>query len=392
MSKVKSYFFESMGIIGWDYVEPLIVSALLANKAVMLEGGKGTGKTLISKVVSKSFLGGKNKFRYFNCPIASQDELLGFPDLKAMQEGKIEFIETPTSVWGGNSVLMDEINRAGIGMQGKFMELALSGTVMGMETGIQFRWAAVNPPDKYLTTPMDMALLSRFSVVTVPELSDIVADNPEAAFELFSARVKPYDFRKEWKSMADTKLEPEIVKLVDTLGGEIVKSFAKDTNRVDFSGRQATDLKRLFISFYKYYSYTNSDWEREYISFYMSKLVMSVIPETTNLVNGSLMTDYDTVYTLIFETIKETFKNIQALGAKTRLLKELKKDKLTPKGMETLLDSITPDAWDQIKESMPKNKSWNNLNNYMKSMALLGNTPLSDIDSILIQLGETLAQ
>lgn len=378
-------FFAKIGIIGWEDIEPVIISSLLSNKAVMFEGLHGTAKTLICELISKSFLPGANKFRYFNCPIATQDELLGFMDLGALQKGQVKYIDIPSSVWGGNSVLMDEINRAAFGMQGKFMELALSGTVNGQKTGINFRFAAVNPPDQYLTTPMDMALLSRFVTVKVPSLAEIVQKDRNNATAIAKANLVPANFTASWKKMKATKLDKEIDSLIGMTAEEVIVQLTNSTGTVsgiNFSGRQANDLYKLYRGFYQYFKFTKQDWDQDKIAEVMTTITIGLIPECSDLVDSNLLADRETVSTLIKETILGIFNNIQSLQSQKELTALMADDNLDPEGFERLKSIITPEAWRSIRNESPNNKTWKRINSIMASRSLEGYIDLSNVTTI----------
>jgi len=368
---VERSFLKKMGIVGWESKEPLIISALLANKAVMLEGLHGTAKTIICALITESFLGGKDKFRYFNCPIATEDELLGFMNPEEMAKGKIKFIETPTSVWGGNGVLMDEINRAHPGIQGKFMEMALSGSINGMKTGIKFRFAAVNPPDKYLTDPMDLANLSRYSVIQVPSLAEINEEDSEAVEKISKAKPEAVNYTEKWKKMKALSLDKEIETLIDMISTEVIKKLVTpDVSNIDFSGRQANDLRKLYVGFYKYLKFTERDWDEEKLASYMTNIALSVIPECSNLVEASLMQDRNLYYTLVFETIRGIFDNIQSLQGQKELFKLIKSNDLEPEGVQRILSITNPSQWKGARANLPKNKTWKRINAMMAGHSL----------------------
>lgn len=364
---MKSVFLEQMGIFGWDKLEPIILAALLADKAVMWEGLHGTAKTQISEAIAYSFLGGRKdrKFRYFNCPIATQDELLGYPDLAAMKNGEVKYIPTPTSVWGGNAVLMDEINRASMGMQGKFMELALSGTVMGQSTDIIMRFAAVNPPDMYLTTPMDMALLSRFAVVKAPSFKEIYLEDKSAVQKIAKAKIKPVNLLSDWKAMNAITLTPETEDLIDIIVQDFVEELFTRHDSVNFSGRQVNDLRRMLVGFYKYYKYTDLDLQERELHDIHAELALSCIPEATKLVNARLCVDRLTLQSSFIAKSTSALARVEAMKVETAVLHCLKDGKPSPKQIEEIIENVTPDKWLAVRHNFQKTVAWEKINKAM---------------------------
>ena len=70
-----------------------------------------------------------------------------------------------------NAALFDEINRANPFIQSKLHELIRTRTLMGLPTQLRMVFSAVNPPERYQSGYMDMALASRFICIQVPNIT-----------------------------------------------------------------------------------------------------------------------------------------------------------------------------------------------------------------------------
>ena len=177
--------FDHINIHGWDNIEPLILSAVVSDHSVLFVGDIGSNKTEGSKVIAKALLGDNIKFRNYEVPTLNFDDLIGFVNPKNLANGTLEFVPTPLSIWNADAALFDEINRANPFIQSKLHELIRTRTLMGLPTQLKLVFSAVNPPERYQSGYMDMALASRFVCVQVPNITamkdahidQIISDN-----------------------------------------------------------------------------------------------------------------------------------------------------------------------------------------------------------------------
>ncbi len=165
-------FLDEIGIYGWGPIEPLILSAILADLSVLLIGDIGTNKTEGARTIAQAVLGPEISFRHYEVPTLNFDDLVGFLNPKSLAKGKLEFVHTPFSIWKAEAALFDEINRANLFIQSKLHEVIRTRKVMGLPTRLKVIFSAVNPPETYQTGYMDMAIASRFVSVQVPNIGD----------------------------------------------------------------------------------------------------------------------------------------------------------------------------------------------------------------------------
>jgi MoxR-like ATPase len=163
-------YLSRLGAYGFGAQEPVILAALVTGDPLLLVGKSGTGKTFLLNSISEA-LGLEH--RHYNASLISFDDLVGFPypdDAKA----SVRFLETPATVWGAQSVLIDEISRCKPEHQNRLFSLIHERRVQGLPlTSLRYRWAAMNPcssdqsaGEAYLgSEPLDPALADRFALI-----------------------------------------------------------------------------------------------------------------------------------------------------------------------------------------------------------------------------------
>ncbi|MBI4348105.1 MAG: AAA family ATPase [Elusimicrobia bacterium] len=157
-----------LGVYGFDRVETVILAALVTEDPMLLIGPSGTGKTFLLNSLSEA-LGLSH--RHYNASLISFDDLVGFPFPDA-ERSTVRFLETPATVWGAESVLIDEISRCKPEHQNRLFSLIHERRLQGLPLPkLRFRWAAMNPcgadqgGDDYIgSEPLDPALADRFAL------------------------------------------------------------------------------------------------------------------------------------------------------------------------------------------------------------------------------------
>ncbi len=160
----------ALGAYGFEAQEPVILAALVTGDPILLIGRSGTGKTFLLNSISEA-LGLAH--RHYNASLISFDDLVGFP-YPDEAKASIRFLETPATVWGAESVLIDEISRCKPEHQNRLFSLVHERKIQGLPlTKLRYRWAAMNPcttdqssGEEYLgAEPLDAALADRFAVI-----------------------------------------------------------------------------------------------------------------------------------------------------------------------------------------------------------------------------------
>jgi len=104
-------------IVGQDEMVKLIITALLADGHVLIEGVPGVAKTLTAKLVAKSVNAGFSRIQF--TPDLMPSDVLGTPVFNP-REASFEFKKGPIF---SNIVLVDEINRAPAKTQSALLEI-----------------------------------------------------------------------------------------------------------------------------------------------------------------------------------------------------------------------------------------------------------------------------
>lgn len=160
---------DDLGVFGFGRAEPVIYAALVTEDPLLLIGASGTGKTYLLNSLSEAL---RLDHRHYNASLISFDDLVGFP-YPDQENGGVRFLETPATVWGAESVLIDEISRCKPEHQNRLFALVHERRVQGIALPrLRYRWAAMNPcsgdqagADDYTgSEPLDPALADRFAL------------------------------------------------------------------------------------------------------------------------------------------------------------------------------------------------------------------------------------
>ena len=166
---IATCYLSKLGVYGFDKIEPVILAALVTEDPLLLIGASGTGKTYLLNSLSEALA---LEHRHYNASLISFDDLVGFP-YPDQANGGVRFLETPATVWGAESVLIDEISRCKPEHQNRLFSLVHERRIQGIPlTRLRYRWAAMNPcssdqesiEDYAGSEPLDPALADRFGL------------------------------------------------------------------------------------------------------------------------------------------------------------------------------------------------------------------------------------
>jgi len=157
---------EKLGIYGWKTeTENLLLASLVTGDPVLLIGRHGCAKTHVACKLAEAL--GKN-FVAYDASKTLFDDVLGYPNIEKMKQGKIEYLPSKVTVWDKEMILVDELNRALPEMQAKYLELIRSRKIMGFPTRVRWVLAAMNPVSYSGTQQLDEALIGRFATFVYP--------------------------------------------------------------------------------------------------------------------------------------------------------------------------------------------------------------------------------
>jgi len=179
-----THFLRTLGIAGWDALDPVFLAAVATESPLLLVGPHGSAKTMVLNRLAET-LGLEH--RHYNASLLSFDDLVGFP---VPENGRVVYLQTPATVWEAESVLVDEVSRCRPEVQNKLFPLVHERVIQGLPLPrLRHRWAAMNPPTSLEgddagdplysgAEPLDVALADRFAfVVTVPSLAGLSPDD-----------------------------------------------------------------------------------------------------------------------------------------------------------------------------------------------------------------------
>ena len=162
--------FAAIGAYGFRPVQTAILAALVTEDPLLLIGPSGTGKTHLLNSISAA-LGLEH--RHYNASLIAFDDLVGFP-YPDDERRSVRYLQTPATVWGAESMLVDEISRCKPEHQNRLFSLVHERRLQGIALErLRFRWAAMNPcrgdqsgGGEYLgSEPLDPALADRFALI-----------------------------------------------------------------------------------------------------------------------------------------------------------------------------------------------------------------------------------
>ena len=155
-----------LGIYGWkEEDENLVFASLLTGDPLLLIGTHGTAKTGMAEKIAQAL---DVKFVAYDSSKALFEDVLGYPDVKKLQEGTVEYLPSNVTIWDKDFVLIDELNRAAYEMQSKWLELIRSRRIMGNPTSVKWVFSAINPLSYAGTQALDEALVGRFAFFVYP--------------------------------------------------------------------------------------------------------------------------------------------------------------------------------------------------------------------------------
>ena len=175
-------------IVGQDEMVKLIITALLADGHVLIEGVPGVAKTLTAKLVAKSVDAGFSRIQF--TPDLMPSDVLGTPVFNP-KEAVFEFRKGPIF---STVALVDEINRAPAKTQSALLEImeerqaTIDGKTYAMASPFMVL-ATQNPVEQEGTYRLPEAQLDRFLFkITVPYPSEAEEANMLSQFHSMGNR------------------------------------------------------------------------------------------------------------------------------------------------------------------------------------------------------------
>ncbi len=159
-------YLEQLGIYGWsERDEHLLLASLLTGDPLLLIGNHGCAKTHLGNKMAQAL--GK-RYLVYDASKAMFEDVLGYPNTARLQEGVVEYVPSPVTIWDKEIIIIDELNRAVPELQSKWLEIIRSRCIMGFPTQVKWVWAAMNPTSYSGTNALDEALVGRFATFLYP--------------------------------------------------------------------------------------------------------------------------------------------------------------------------------------------------------------------------------
>ena len=162
--------FEKLGIRGMpDYSELALLASLLTGDPALLIGKQGTAKTAAVNALGAALReAGRRredkepvKYIAYDCSKLNFEDMLGMPNPKALQDGRMEFVSSEATIWDKHLVCFDEYNRQDPARQNNIFEIQRSRTIMGLKTAVTWVFNCMNPHGMAGTEVLDDALVDR---------------------------------------------------------------------------------------------------------------------------------------------------------------------------------------------------------------------------------------
>ena len=201
--------FDQLGVVGFSSIEAPLLAALATDSPLLLIGPHGTAKSLLLNKIAEAL---DLSFRHYNASLLNFDDLVGFPLPSA--DGTLQYVKTPAAIWGAGAVIFDEISRCRPDIQNKLFPIIHERKVQGLPlVGLQYRWAAMNPPDRdeddsgYLgSEPLDTALADRFPfVIDMPAWRTFTKEQQLEVIQSEDQAIDPVHAQRLVQTIARTK-------------------------------------------------------------------------------------------------------------------------------------------------------------------------------------------
>jgi len=201
--------FNQLGVLGFSSIEAPLLAALATDSPLLLIGPHGTAKSLLLNKIAEAL---DLSFRHYNASLLNFDDLVGFPLPSA--DGTLQYVKTPAAIWGAGAVIFDEISRCRPDIQNKLFPIIHERKVQGLPlVGLQYRWAAMNPPDRdeddsgYLgSEPLDTALADRFPfVIDMPAWRTFTKEQQLEVIQSEDQSIDPVHAQRLVQAIARTK-------------------------------------------------------------------------------------------------------------------------------------------------------------------------------------------
>lgn len=263
-----------LGIIGWDNIEHIVLSALITDQPILFVGSHGCCKTEAAFMLSRGLLGEDVPFAKYETPLINTDDLLGYINTKSLEKGIVEYFGTGSSIWDVQACSFDEINRANPFTVAKIMELIRTKRVMGRETKLKYVFSSANPPREYDAIYLNKATASRFVTIRVPDITTL--KQSECISILENSQTIDFDsFRRGYNNILKIQFnDTDKAKLRD-----IVIKIVTALHRSNLTNIQPREMKSIYSLLLVTEAIAKADIGINITEQYKADIVISKIPQ-----------------------------------------------------------------------------------------------------------------
>ena len=248
-------FLNALGL----YLTEPVGSFLLASMAVglkpLLIGLPGMAKTMLAQRLGEVLAPGATKT--LDASTSSFDEIRGYIQPDSLREGRVQIVPGPWSVYEDRLLFVDELSRAPVYAQSRWLQLIHEHRVDGKETALEWVIAAMNPPNTEGCFGLGTATADRFHLAvqldTVQGLGydTLLAIANSAAFQVTdvlvdSLRPAMLTWMRDVRTCYDDLLADDISRqALNMLAVEAVLAWSK-AHPWQPQGRRIVSLVKLF--------------------------------------------------------------------------------------------------------------------------------------------------
>ena len=256
-------------IVGWETVEPCFVANVAIERAFIMLGKHGTGKTTAGKLMGGLY--NADAFRFYDAPKTDMIALAGIPDPQGLANGRFEFCHHDNTIWDAKVALVDEISRANKATQNLWLEIIQERKLLGKHLNYKCLVATMNPQSYSSVLSLDAALSDRFSaVVNIPDPGQD-ADLNSQTLEILNLNINPEKAQLEESTIAALKTavtatkasfdsyynDPQVLQAVfeyvSSLISTVYNKSGKDGDRTYISRRKPVQLAEQILGIGSYY-------------------------------------------------------------------------------------------------------------------------------------------
>lgn len=166
-------------IFGLEEISVYLDAALVTCDPILLLGESGCGKTTTFNIIMILM---DQIVQTIDTSKVNPEELYGFPVPIKKADGigyRMEFCETPLTVYDKTAILFNELSRCRIDIQNQILDIIQERAIQGIPLDdLKYIWADMNPVEYAGSEPLPLATARRFSaIIKFPTYKDMTKEN-----------------------------------------------------------------------------------------------------------------------------------------------------------------------------------------------------------------------